>query len=133
MDRIIYEKFCGGVAVVIPAPAVPIEEAARAVPEGTPHEVVRSRDLPGDRYFRDAWTMAGREVGVDMEKARAIHMGRIRSARNRELTRLDIEQLKGVDVSVDKQRLRDLPATFDLTRAATPDDLKALWPENLRR
>jgi hypothetical protein len=68
-----------------------------------------------------------------MEKARAIHLGRIRSARNRELARLDIEQLKGIDVAAEKQRLRDLPATFDLAAATTPEELKSLWPDELPR
>lgn len=85
-----------------------------------------------DRYFRNAWAWTG-AVSIDMPKARDIHMGRIRAARDAELAKLDIEQLKGNDVTAEKQRLRDIPQTFDLTAAATPDELKALWPEGLPR
>lgn len=71
-------------------------------------------------------------VKVNMNKARDIHMGRIRGARDIKLAKLDIEQLKGEDVAEEKQTLRDLPNTFDLTSASTPEELKALWPNKLK-
>jgi hypothetical protein len=85
-------------------------------------------EMQKDRTFRDAWKP---DLTVDMPKARAIHMDRIRVVRDKELARLDIEQLKGSDVAAQKQALRDIPQTFDLTAATTPDDLKALWPADL--
>jgi hypothetical protein len=60
-------------------------------------------------------------------------MDNIRSKRDEKLKELDIEQLKGVDVSAQKQVLRDIPQTFDLTGAATPDELKTLWPPEVPR
>lgn len=85
-------------------------------------------DLPTDYTFRNAWTY---DLDVDMDKARVIHMDRIRAARDEALKVLDIETLKGIDVQTEKQALRDIPQTFDLSGATTPDELKALWPAEL--
>lgn len=87
-------------------------------------------DVPQDRTFRDAWTP---DLTVDMPKARDIHMDRIRLVRDEEMKKLDIEQLKGRDVTAEKQKLRDIPQTFDLTKAKTAAELKALWPAVLPR
>lgn len=82
-----------------------------------------------DRTFRDAW---GHDLKVDMPRARAIHMDKIRIARDEKLVGLDIETLRGNDVQVAKQKLRDIPQSFDLSVAKTPDSLKLLWPEELK-
>lgn len=100
--------------------------------------------FPADRTFRDAWTgdAAGTGVAVDMPRARAIHMDRIRAARAPELARLDTEVSKALaagdsagaaSAEAARQALRDLPATFDLTAAADPAALDALWPAILPR
>lgn len=87
---------------------------------------------------------------VNMAKARGLHMKRIRAARDRELDRIDRENKAllarvgaGLGNAADrqavaaieaqKQPLRDIPQTFDLTGAATPAELKALWPAGLPR
>lgn len=84
-----------------------------------------------DKTFRNAWKVNNGSIQVDMEKARAIQMDKIRDARNKALKVLDIETMKGLDVQAEKQVLRDLPNTFDLSTATTPDELKQLWPEGL--
>jgi hypothetical protein len=84
-----------------------------------------------DRYFRNAWKSEGGKLAVDMEKARDVQMDKIRFARDQELEVLDKETLKGIDVQAEKQVLRDIPQTFDLTVAETLDDLRDLWPEEL--
>jgi len=84
-------------------------------------------ELP-DRSFREAW---GHDLKVDMPRARVKHMERIRRMRDKKLKELDIETLKGNDVQEEKQVLRDIPATFDLDSASTPDELKALLPKEL--
>jgi hypothetical protein len=91
---------------------------------------IEERDIPQDRYFRGAWEF-DQGLSVNMDKARDIQMGHIRAARNEKLAALDIEQLKGNDVAAEKQTLRDIPETFDLTGAETPEALKELWPEEL--
>lgn len=93
-----------------------------------------------DRTFRGAWKKGGGRVDVDMPKARAIHMDRIRVARDAELARLDVEYqradedsdiVRKQEVAARKKSLRDIPQTFDLTVAETPESLAALWPRDL--
>ena len=80
-------------------------------------------------------------LGVDMAKARTIHMDVIRRARNKELAKEDVNYMKAMEsgdasaqaaVAAKKQTLRDIPATFDLTTGVTTtDQLKAKWPTEL--
>ena len=77
-------------------------------------------------------------VVVNMSKARGIQMDKIRQARNNELAKKDIEYMKALEaddgsaktIAVEKQTLRDIPQTFDLT-TDTADELKEKWPEGL--
>lgn len=92
------------------------------------HGPVNIEDLPTDRYFRNAWD---HDLNINMDKAREIQMENIRKARNEALEVLDIETLKGIDVQAEKQVLRDIPLTFDLSVAKTPEELKNLWPQEL--
>lgn len=100
-------------------------------------------DVPPDRTFRDAWrrNMAN-EIEVDMPIARTIHLDRIRAARSKELARLDIEwsrafahhdQTTADRIEQHRELLRQIPQTFDLSTASTPDDLNALWPDEIPR
>ena len=100
--------------------------------------VVEVDDVPMDRTFRDAWDVDDSGVSVNMTMARDIQMGRIREARNAKLAETDVEVTRAVesggdfsDVVTRRQRLRDIPQTFDLTGAKTPEELKALWPDEL--
>lgn len=97
---------------------------------------------PDDRTFREAWSLNGRAVDVDMGKARNIHMGRIRRARDAAMPQLDVlwtraaagkDQAAADAVEARRQVLRDLPSTFNLSAAETPAELKALWPKELER
>ena len=118
------------------------------LPAVGPHYIVDEADLPGgavtvdNDYFFEAWEWNGSAVVVNMAKARTIHMAKIRRARNKDLAALDVPFMRAVETSsssdqasiaTDKQALRDIPATFDLTSAGTPDELKALWPSGLSR
>ena len=75
---------------------------------------------------------------INMDKARGIHMDRIREVRNAELAKKDIEYMKALEaddgraatVAAEKKALRDIPQTFDLT-TDTPEELKEKWPEGL--
>ena len=80
-------------------------------------------------------------VNVNMTKARAIHLAEIRKVRNTELAAKDITFMRAVEagdasaqstIGTEKQVLRDLPATFDITTdVGTPELLKAKWPAEL--
>lgn len=97
-------------------------------------EEVSPEALPKDREFRAAWKHCPEHgVRVCLQTARSIHMDKIRAARNKELEKLDIQTMRGIDVQARKQILRDLPANFDLSGAKNTDELKALWPEELKQ
>jgi len=77
---------------------------------------------------------------VNMPKARGIQMDKIREVRNKELAKKDIEFMKALEaddgshkvIAVEKQELRDIPQTFDLTTDNdSPEELKQKWPEGL--
>ena len=80
-------------------------------------------------------------INVNMTKARAIHLEKIRRVRNAELVAKDITFMRAVEagdtsaqatIATEKQVLRDIPATFDITTdAGTPELLKAKWPTEL--
>ena len=80
-------------------------------------------------------------VNVNMTKARAIHLEKIRKVRNAELAKEDITFMRAVEagdtdtqatIATKKQTLRDIPASFDITTGVdTPEKLKAKWPAEL--
>ena len=77
-------------------------------------------------------------INVNMGKARVIHMDAIRVVRNAELVDKDVTFMRAVEagdasaqstIATEKQVLRDIPATFDITTGVdTPEKLKAKWP-----
>lgn len=134
--RIVFKNQDGSCGVIIPAAdwEGTLEELAeKDVPEGLSWRLCNLEDIPSDRAFRDAWTDDNltNTVDVDMVKARDIHMGRIRDARDMKLKELDVETMRGLDVQAQKQLLRDIPQNLDLTTATTPDELKSIWHEEL--
>jgi len=87
-----------------------------------------------------AWDMTedGHPV-VNMNRARGLHMDQIRKVRDAELEKTDLPFMKAVEakdanaqatISAEKQLLRDIPQTFDLT-ARTPAALMSKWPVEL--
>ena len=77
-------------------------------------------------------------IVINMAKARGIQMDKIREVRNKELAKKDIEFMKALEaddgsstaIAAEKQVLRDIPQTFDLT-TDTPEELKNKWPDSL--
>ena len=114
------------------------------VPIQNPDAVARIEDVtfPPDRKFRDAWVRGRGAIDVSMPKARAVHMNRIRVVRDAELVKTDNDLKKAEDNNDNaeaarlrdrRKTLRDIPQTYDLSGAATPDELDALWPRDLPR
>lgn len=155
--RIIYTDPVKGNLCIVRPLAMTVEQimaredaSRKKKPDGTPNPllpfdainpcIVEEASTQKDRYFRNAWKQVGTEIDVDMAKARTIHMDNVRKFRNKELERLDTELKKAEDASrnqdaavikAERQRLRDIPQTFDLNGAETTEALKALWPNNL--
>ena len=97
---------------------------------------------PSNPDFRNAVEVdATGKCFCHMGKARDIHMDAIRTERNKELAAKDITFMRAVEagdtdaqatIATEKQTLRDLPATFDITTDVdTPEKLKAKWPAEL--
>lgn len=102
---------------------------------------VEDKDIPADRTFRNAWTVKAGRVIHDMKKARNLHRDKMRVARGPKLAALDAEYQRADEkgdtaakavIAVKKQTLRDVTKHPDIERAATPDQLKAVWPDNLK-
>ena len=96
----------------------------------------------GKRRTKDgAWGMGpdGFPI-VDMPKARIVQTDLIRVVRDEQLEMLDKLQMQAmgkqdnaerIRLEQEKQVLRDLPSTFDLSAYTTPEALKAAWPAEL--
>lgn len=55
-SKIIYPNGQGGVSILHPTGALPIEEVARKdVPAGIPYLIIEEADIPTDRTHRIAW------------------------------------------------------------------------------
>ena len=115
-------------------------------PPGSEVIVVDETIVPSDHKcnnsceFFDAWRLKDGKVVVDLERAREIKLGKIREARKPKLQELDISYLIALEradrsaqeeIARLKQVLRDLPATFDMSRATSVEQLKNMWPHAL--
>lgn len=110
------------------------------IPKGLKYKKIIAKDLPENRLFRNAWVYDLKTIGVNMPKAKAMHLDRIREMRDLKLKELDIEMLKVLSDPVklkviedDKQLLRDLPKTFSLTKIKSASVLAKAWPLELEK
>lgn len=93
-------------------------------------------ELPADNgNFRNAWTLMDNKIIIHKEKAKAIHMDRIRQARNMELEQLDKAHLRHLgddaaiaEIASSKQVLRDIPQNYNWDNW---DVLSPHWPKEL--
>jgi len=127
---------------------------AEAAGEWMKHDVVRDGiktlvfvpPTPDDVTYFQSLREPGHQLDtfednpLDMDAARDYHMGRIRLSRDQALAALDVPFMRAVEtgdtaaqstIGAEKQTLRDIPQTFDLSGAATPEALMALWPAEL--
>ncbi len=136
----------GSCGIAIPTPEalekLTIEEiASKDVPTGLSYIIIDKDTLPQDRYFRNAWTLKTKSVAVDMDKARDIHLKNIRKERADKFialgfpVKLDSDLEKAI-IPQEKRdilkALRDIPQNIDLSIAKTPEELKTIWPNELK-
>lgn len=148
MKKIIYTRPDGGVNIICPAPKSHLEKMFGKLSKSQYEKHVRERSIPADainvrsidekdipknRSLRDAWAdnKPGTQIDIDMNVARNVHMNKIRRARDERLEELDKRKYDD-SFEVERQKLRDLPQTFDLTKANTPEAINALWPTELK-
>ena len=115
----------------------------RSVPkEATSYRIAHRDDLPKDREFRDAWTdkFDTPTVDIDLDKAKIIHLDRLRAERDDKLKELDVEVIKALGQKDDKQlqilenekeMLRTIPERFQTIDIQTVDQLKSIKLDNL--
>jgi len=131
---ITYPQPNGQVAVVIPTEDV--NDAIKDVPAGVEYKIVESVDIDND-YFNAYEFDAELGAKVNIEKAKAIHLDKFRSARSPKLQELDIDFMKSVEANDEEKKTEIVSAKQalrDVTLTPLPDDLagiKATWPEIL--
>jgi hypothetical protein len=110
--------------------------------DATDVQIVEGDAVPADRSFRDAWVHDKGRFGIDAPKARNIHRDRIRRARKPALEALDVAYQRADEagdadrkkqIAARKQALRDAPADPRIDAARSPDELQAIWPDDLPR
>lgn len=93
--------------------------------------------LAMDRTFREAWTWAtdAPVIDIDMEKAKQVHVARLREERAAILADLDVAYQRADEsgdaaakakIAAEKQVLRDITEDPRIAAATTPDDLKKI-------
>jgi hypothetical protein len=131
---ITYPQPNGQVAVVIPTGDV--NDAIKDVPAGVEYKIVESVDIDND-YFNAYKFDAETGAKVNIEKAKAIHLDKFRSARAPKLSKLDIDFMKAVESNDEVKKTEIVAAKQalrDVTLTPLPDDLagiKATWPDIL--
>jgi hypothetical protein len=131
---ITYPQPNGQVAVVIPTNDV--NDAIKDVPAGIEYKIVESVDIDND-YFNAYEFDAELGAKANIEKAKAIHLDKFRSARAPKLAKLDIDFMKAVEANDEEKKAEIVAAKQalrDVTLTPLPDDLagiKATWPDIL--
>ena len=154
-QRIIYTHPDDGVVYIV-TPAYKADQTdeenvqrviSRRVPDGVSYRLVTQSEYDAEvaacagRVFRDVWEDSGGALTVNMTRARTLHMNRIRVVRDAELVKKDVLFMRAIEagdtdaqatIGTEKQTLRDIPATFDITTGVdTPAALHAKWPSEL--
>lgn len=111
-------------------------------PQPVNWSIIHPESIPKDRTYRNAWRHDGTTFSHDMEHARRIHLEHLRHARTEQLGALDREWMRAVgtgdkaaakDIEAKRDALRNAPATLPVEHAQTVEELKAMWPEGLKR
>jgi len=139
MSQVIaYSKPAGGVAIVVTAPGVSLEEVIqRDIPSNVEIYTINSNQLPEDKEFRNCWELVNGSVSVNIEQAKEVWKDKWREARKPKLEQLDIEFMRALEqgdtikqeqVTEQKQALRDVT---DTPLPNTIASIKSVWPEIL--
>lgn len=139
MKVIIYNNEEGQASIVYPIEGQALDKViAKAVPPGVSYQVINKSDVPSDKTFRNALMVKNKTLEFDMPRARQIHMDRIRVDRDKKLKELDVEFIKALETGKNtaalvqqKQKLRNIPQTFNLNTATDIETLKRRWPDEL--
>lgn len=85
-------------------------------------------DLPAHHeHFKTAREWDGVGVGINMAKARVEHLVNINAARAVRAAELNIREMLGEQVNVEKAMLRDRGHELEINLTQTPAELKDVW------
>lgn len=87
--------------------------------------------LPGDRYFREAWRLVDNSIEICLEHAKEIHINNLRKVRDKRLKELDVEivvaqEREDRDLVLDIILLRDKLRMMPEDEAFNVDDVDSL-------
>jgi len=112
---------------------------SKAIPENTENHIIEDKDLPVDRYFRNAWEINNSgKIFIDIKKAKDIKKQYFRDIRKPLLEMLDIKVFQADEAGdlVKKAKLVKMKADLrNVTDMKLPDDeeeLKSLMPDILK-
>ena len=132
MSQVIaFETEAGNVAICIPTGELPIEAVLQKDCPGHAF-IIDQAALPNqDNDFFDAWILNGKDVVVDIEKAKNIAKNRLRAEREPLLAAQDVAFQRALETGTDttaivaeKARLRDVTNQADT--CTTTAELRAL-------
>lgn len=114
------------------------EMCKRDLPANTDYFTTDLSNVPDKDHLRMAWGHNGKEIIVDMEKAKPLHMAKIRDARDKKLQELDYEYMiaernkdnnKVNSLSVKRNKLLNVPQDCEsqLSSISDADSLRSLW------
>lgn len=122
------------------------------IPKGaTNPRFIEFKELPADRYFRNAWIDIENEVVPDRPKAEDIHRQNLRYVRRIVFLDVDVQFMKALETLIVKlpipdedkapimaiiymkNVLRDVTKDPRITEAKTLDDLKAVMPKMIEQ
>lgn len=142
MNKVIITRSDGSIAILHPtseATEKTIERDALNTPDYVSHrELTPEEELPVDRVFRNAWVDMGKNLAIDIDKAKKIKQDIFREARKPLFEELDIAYMRADEagdaklkqnIVFQKQLLRDvtgleLPDDIQTLSEFTPDILK---------
>jgi len=130
-QAIIFTNDNGGVSVCIPTGELPIEQVQiKDTPVGS--IIVNTSDLPNQHNdFFDAWELNGKEVTINLDKAKEITKARLRAERTPLLAAQDVAFQRAMEegkdttaIVAEKNRLRDITSLADAV--TTLEGLRAI-------
>ena len=137
MKYIIYPLDNNTIGVLEPSPEISIEEAIeKGVPTGKPNSIIEDNEI--DLQFVGLYEYKDGKADLNIEKAKAIHLDKFRSARSPKLQKLDVDFMKAVEANDEVKKAEIIAAKQalrDVTLTPLPDDLagiKATWPDILK-
>ena len=121
------------VIVIAESSLIPIEEIFSGISPDLEPVIMDDSKLPNNKYIK-SWNLNNGSVEIDMTIARNTFRNKVRNARMRNLSDLDVQFQRALETGANteeivtkKQTLRDLPEDPRINAAQTTEELDSLW------